>query len=170
MGRLFEHLSELWSHRDHLFNVVKHEQQVTIAQILQQALHEWSALLSRDMQGVGNGGHHLVRIFQRRQRDKGRAIGKVRRESGRHLDGQARFADPARPCEGRQAHILAQQQVVACASSCVRLIKGLRRIGSGANCTEGDVRGSGGCVKWSVSSWARSFATRSCSSADVENV
>ena len=74
---MFEHLSYLRSHRDHLFNVVKHEQQVTIAQQQVVGLREFVRAVNQ-----GTAQDRQRGELHRRGRER---LGRVREVVGQQL-------------------------------------------------------------------------------------
>ena len=97
--------------REHVLEVVEHEQQVLGGQ---KALGGLVCRLARehdDRKRLDNRRRHILGPLQRGERDEVRAVGEVRLHRARRLQRQARLADPARAREGEQPHIAVAKPV-----------------------------------------------------------
>ena len=66
--------------------------------------------VSGSPRACATAGQHQRRIVQRLEGDEGDAIGKVRRDFGRHRQGKAGLAHPAGAGQRDQRHVLPPQQ------------------------------------------------------------
>jgi len=105
-----EQTGQVCRRRQHLLEVVEHQQQLSIAQLARQPLRDGlRSAATTDAQFARDGRGDEQRVANRRQIDEHDAVGEAVLDGPRQLDRQARFADPAGAGQGEQADLFVEQ-------------------------------------------------------------
>ena len=94
---------------EQLLEVVQDQQQLLVAEMLDQPVQRQPVADQLQIQGLGDHGGNEIRIPYRRQRDEIHAVGKLVERLRRNLEAQPRLADAAGAGQRQQA--LAFQQL-----------------------------------------------------------
>jgi hypothetical protein len=125
-----------WGRRDHLLEVVQHEQQVLVAKECTESLDQWLVAGLPYAKNVSDRGCDQVGVSDRRQTHEEHAVRADIVHVGGHAQGKTGLAHAAGTGQGEQANLVLVQQVDEhCHLTLAAHERGRRR---------GEVRGSGG--------------------------
>ena len=97
-------MGDQWGGGGDLLEVVEHQQQVAVAQGVDQAFDEGAVARLADAECLGDDRRDEVGVGQRRQVDEGDTVGEHAADLRGDAQRQPGFAHPARPGQGDQAH------------------------------------------------------------------
>ncbi len=95
---------------DHLLDVVHHEQMLPRAKMRDEPVQQRPAPDLTHAEGAGNRRQHQIRIAHRFEIDEDHSVGEFRHGIRGDLQCQPGLADPARPGQRHERHVLPPQQ------------------------------------------------------------
>ncbi len=107
-----EQVYYLYGCAHHLLKVVQQEQHLLLSQVLPQAFQQGLAHPFPHAEGLGDGGHNQFRVADGSQVHEEYAVGEGVAQFRCQLQAQAGLACAAGTCQGRQAHILLEQELL----------------------------------------------------------
>ena len=116
------------SGRQQVLEIVQHDQELPVAQVTHQVLHQRPVPRIRQSDALGHRGGHQSRIPRRRQRDEIHPVGIIACRARGKLNGKTRLAAATRPGQREQAAAGQQPpRLRSCRSRPIKLVSGLGR-------------------------------------------
>ena len=113
----------------HLLEVVEHEQELLVAQVLDQRLERALARLLAQAERLRDRRHDELRLADRRELDEGRAVREPLAHAGGELEREPGLAGAAGADQRQQAHVVAREQLAGLGELALAPDEGVRHRG-----------------------------------------